>query len=116
MQPLSLLLVEDHRDTADVLSLVLRKLNYDVTAANGYQSALDKARARRFDLLLTDIGLPDGDGCELLAELRKLYPIDGIAISGYGMPQDIERCLVAGFVTHLVKPVEIALLKDVIEH
>jgi CheY-like chemotaxis protein len=75
---------------------VLRKLNYDVTAANGYKSALDKARARRFDLLLTDTGLPDGDGCELLAELRELYPIDGIAISGYGMPQDVERCLAAG--------------------
>jgi CheY-like chemotaxis protein len=55
--------------------------------------------------MLCDVGLPDGDGVSLLAHVRAMYPIAGIAISGYGMEKDVDRSLAAGFHQHLLKPV-----------
>ena len=68
------------------------------------------AEQARFDILVSDIGLPDGSGCELMVELRTRQGLVGIALTGYGMHEDMERSREAGFVTHLTKPVSIAAL------
>jgi CheY-like chemotaxis protein len=72
--------------------------------------ALDAARARRFDVVVSDLGLPDGTGYELMRQLRDGHSIPGIALSGYGMEEDVQKCYEAGFVEHLVKPVQVAKL------
>lgn len=110
----AVLLVEDHAETARLLSIVLKRLNYDVVLAHDCASALDAARSRRFELVLSDIGLPDGTGHDLMRSLRKDHPISGIAVSGYGLEEDRRRSLEAGFAEHLVKPVEIDKLLEAV--
>jgi CheY-like chemotaxis protein len=68
------------------------------------------ARANEFDLLVSDIGLPDGAGYQLMEELRQHCPIPGIALTGYGMEQDVSRSQAAGFAVHLTKPVRVEVL------
>ena len=65
-----------------------------------------------FDLVVSDLGLPDGDGTELMAELRDRYGLIGIALTGYGMEEDIARCRAAGFVQHLTKPIRVESLES----
>jgi CheY-like chemotaxis protein len=107
MEPYKILVVEDHRDTADVLVRLLRTCGYQVTLATGYIAAITLAIRDRFDLLLADICLPDGDGCDLLREIRGFYPVEGIAFSGRGMKADVDRCLHAGYHAHILKPASI---------
>src|SRR6185312_12595061 len=90
-RPKNILLVEDHPDTRQAVQRLLQASGYNVTTAQDAKSALETGSAVRFDLLIADIGLPDGDGRKLLAELRKLYPLAGIAVSAYGMKDDFER-------------------------
>jgi len=71
-----------------------------------------RVRRESFDVLISDLGLPDGNGFDLLRELLKVRPIPGIALSGYGMESDIERSREAGFVEHLIKPINIARLEE----
>ncbi|HEY0007166.1 MAG TPA: ATP-binding protein [Tepidisphaeraceae bacterium] len=108
---LRVLLVEDHIDTARVLQRLLKSVGYDVTAKHNVTDALEELKANRFDVLLSDIGLPDGDGYELMSEARRLYQIKGICMTGYGMDEDIRRGREAGFIEHVVKPVELAQLQ-----
>jgi CheY-like chemotaxis protein len=70
-----------------------------------------QAAAQPFDLVISDLGLPDGTGIDLMAELSSAYGLRGIALSGYGMEEDIARGREAGFIAHLVKPVQIAELR-----
>jgi CheY-like chemotaxis protein len=102
----NILLVEDHHDTAETLSILLRRQGLRVTTVSGYQSALGAAHAERFDVVLCDIGLPDGDGCQLFQELRRCCHagIKGIAVTAYGMEHDVERCRRAGFAGFVLKP------------
>src|SRR5204863_6917318 len=90
-RPLNILLVEDHDATCKVLSLLLRQLNHKVTAAPTVADALKHAEAKEFDLLISDLGLPDGTGYDLMRELKERYQLTGIALSGYGMDSDIEQ-------------------------
>jgi CheY-like chemotaxis protein len=113
-----ILVVDDHAETLSALGRLLRLVGYDVRSADGYQTALALARLEAFDLILSDIHLWDGDGCNLLVELRRLPGLDGIpaiAISGYGTADDIQCSLDAGFLTHLVKPVHYEQLRQTIE-
>jgi two-component system CheB/CheR fusion protein len=110
-----ILLVEDHADSARSLARLLRSLGYEVRNADGYRSAMAAAAAERFDLLLCDIGLPDGNGCDLLRELRASCGLDGIAVSGHVRPEDINRSQKAGFLIHLTKPVVFEQLKSAVE-
>src|SRR6478672_9674491 len=96
-QSLNILIVEDHRDTARTLMLLLNKLGHRVIVAHGAEAALALANHSRFDLLLCDIQLPDGDGWSLLSEIRKLYPVTAIACSAKVMKADMERSIQAGF-------------------
>jgi CheY-like chemotaxis protein len=112
---LRLLLVEDHSDTREVLGTLLGASNYDVKTANGVAAALQLAAAERFDVVVSDLGLPDGTGYELMEQLRDRHGMKGIALSGYGMDEDQRRSREVGFLDHVVKPVDIAQLLAVIE-
>jgi signal transduction histidine kinase len=107
-----ILLVEDHAATRSTLVQLLGHCEYGVTAAESVAEARAAAAKEHFDLLISDIGLPDGSGCDLLEELRAVQPgLPGIALSGYGMDDDLARSRVAGFAEHLIKPVGLDLLE-----
>lgn len=108
--PRRLLLVDDHDPTLKVLSLLLRRAGHYVVTATTVAEALAAAAKESFDGVISDLGLPDGTGSELMEQLRDLYQLRGIALSGYGMQDDISRSHAAGFETHLIKPVDFAQL------
>ena len=109
-RPRRVLLVEDHEPTRVTLSHVLSRRGLVVTCAASLAEARETAAKTEFDLLISDIGLPDGSGCDLMTELSAVRPIVGIALSGYGMEEDIARSQRAGFRQHLTKPVRVQLL------
>ena len=110
------LLVEDHPDTVRALSRLLGKSGYRVKTADSIASALQLAASEPFDIVVSDIGLPDGTGYELMEQMSDRYGIKGIALSGYGMEEDIRRSIEAGFADHVVKPVDLERLKSVMRH
>jgi len=102
------LFVEDHEPTRNTLAGLLKRRGYEVKVASTLEEALRTAAASDFDLLISDLGLPDGDGCTLMSALRKSRPaLLGVAISGFGMDADVSRSRAAGFIEHLTKPVSI---------
>lgn len=111
---LSLLIVEDHEPTLRVLTRLLTRAGHRVVNASTVASALAAAEAGTFDLVISDLGLPDGTGVELMMQLRDRYHLRGIALSGYGMEEDIARSRAAGFQTHLIKPVDFDQLRRAI--
>jgi signal transduction histidine kinase len=112
---LRVLLVEDHEFTLKVLARLIKTLGHEVRSASTCRDALAAAREGSFDLLVSDIGLPDGNGLDLLRQIRPLQPnLRTIALSGFGMDQDIHQSLDAGFQTHLIKPVHFEKLKGAI--
>jgi signal transduction histidine kinase len=113
-RPLRILLVEDHPDTAQSLSTILERRGYVVEIAGDVASGLKLAAAQPFDLLMSDLGLPDASGYDLMKQIRENYSIPGIAISGYGTQEDIRKCDEAGFSGHLVKPIEISRLEEMV--
>lgn len=108
------LLVEDHPDTASVLTRLLKGSGYQVRTAHTVASALRFAASEPFDVLVSDIGLPDATGYELMVQIRDRYGIKGVALSGYGMDDDLRKSREAGFADHIVKPVNMAQLEAVI--
>jgi PAS domain S-box-containing protein len=113
---LHILLVEDHDDTRAVLARLLERRGHTVFPAQNIATALLLAESCEFDFLISDIGLPDGTGYELMARLRLLQPsLNGIALSGFGMASDIEKSRAAGFSEHLVKPVAFESLRAAIQ-
>jgi signal transduction histidine kinase/CheY-like chemotaxis protein len=109
---ISVLLVEDHKITRTVLAQLLSRRNYRVVMADSIAQARNIASQEKFDLLISDIGLPDGNGNDLMSEFQKKYGLNGIALTGYGMEEDIARGKAAGFVAHLIKPVRIQSLEN----
>ncbi len=109
---MAILLVEDHEITRTVLVQLLTRRNYKVIAVDSIAKAREMARLYKFDLLISDIGLPDGNGNDLMNEFRAEFGLKGIALTGYGMEEDIARGKAAGFVTHLIKPVRIQSLEN----
>jgi PAS domain S-box-containing protein len=112
--PLRLLLVEDHVDTAEALATYLRGRGYRVALAHSVADT-DRFSPADFDVLLSDLQLPDGSGLELLASLRRRGPVRAIAMSGFGTEVDRRRSQEAGFARHLVKPVDVRAVLDAIE-
>ena len=103
--PLRFFVVENHQDTLDAIKMFLEAQGHSVEAAPDMKSALKLAPKAKFDVLISDIGLPDGDGWELMRKLREQIPnLKGIAMSGYGMRADLEKSKQAGFAGHLIKP------------
>ncbi|MES2598969.1 MAG: PAS domain S-box protein [Verrucomicrobiota bacterium] len=114
IRPLRLLVVEDHEPTIQVLSRVLQRDGHQVHMARSASEALKFAESGECDLVVSDIGLPDRTGVEMMRELRQLRGWRGIALSGYGMETDIRESLAAGFVAHLVKPLNIDSVRKAI--
>lgn len=113
--PVRILLVEDDPDSGPLLTRLLRHSGYDVILASRVDLALREARRQRIDLLISDLSLPDGNGIDLLREIRERQPVRGICVSGYGSEMDQEKTRLAGFERHLVKPVTIQALRQAIE-
>ena len=110
-----ILLVEDHEDTNRSLTNLLRRRGYQVQAAHSVKTALDLAATEQFDVLVSDIGLPDGSGIELMRMLHSERPLFAIALTGYGMEEDIRKSYDGGFDHHLVKPVDLNKLDFLIQ-
>jgi CheY-like chemotaxis protein len=129
---LHILLVEDHLDTALAMAELLRAMGHRVTTAASVGQGLAAAAAAQagqnsatgsagsgapgspIDLVVSDLGLPDGHGHDLMRELKRRYGLAGIALSGYGMEEDIQQSREAGFDRHLTKPVGIRVLEAAI--
>lgn len=109
---LDILLVEDHKDTRQTIKRLLESSQHRVTAASDAQSALTLAAKGQFDLVISDLGLPDLTGHELMRLLRQRFSLTGIALSGYGMENDLEQSRAAGFRFHLTKPVSFEQLQN----
>ncbi len=106
------LLVEDHEPTRTALAQLLTRRHYQVKSAGSIAQARILAGTHQFQLLISDIGLPDGSGLDLMQELRAgNKKIRGIALTGYGLAQDLERSQQAGFTHHLIKPVRVQSLE-----
>jgi len=108
---LRLLLVEDNEPTLEVMTTLLELAGHDVKPAPDVRTARKLAESHPFDLVVSDLGLPDGNGFDLMVELRDRYGLKGIAVSGFGMEEDLRRSRASGFLEHLVKPVDIDKLK-----
>ncbi len=113
-RPVRLLLVEDHADSAKILVRLLRQEGTEVQWAGTVAAALELAASEPFDVVVSDLGLPDGTGYHLMRELLRQRSIVGIAMSGYGMEDDLRQSREAGFVEHLVKPVNLPELREAI--
>jgi CheY-like chemotaxis protein len=118
---LHILLVEDHLDTALAMAELLAAMGHRVTTAAGVGEGLRAAAAAdanaygsAIDLVVSDLGLPDGHGHDLMRELKSRYGLSGIALSGYGMEEDVRQSREAGFDRHLTKPVGIQALEAAI--
>jgi len=112
----SLLLVEDHPDSSRLLARMLRRRGFTVTEAASLAAARLALESETFQLVISDVGLPDGTGFELMSEIRRNYGLPGIALSGFGMEDDVRRAHEAGFSQHLTKPVDVQDLLTVIRH
>jgi PAS domain S-box-containing protein len=110
-----ILLVEDHEDTARVLGRILRNAGFDVSHAGTVAEARSLAGTRPFDLLISDVGLPDGSGLDLMKALRDGQGMKGIALSGFGTDEDVTASAAAGFAAHITKPVDWERLRAEIE-
>ena len=111
---LRVLLVEDNPDNLLVFVKILKMWGHVPTPAENVTAALELASQQEFDLLITDLGLPDGSGMEVMRALKKRSSIPCIALSGFATEDDIQQSLTAGFAYHLVKPVNLAALKRAI--
>ena len=108
---LRILLVEDHKDTAQIMKRLLGSFGYDVNIAASVAEALAASQSTPFDLIISDIGLPDGTGYELMRQIVARRPVAGIALTGYGMEEDVKMGRDAGFVAHLTKPISVEQLE-----
>src|SRR5205807_821199 len=116
---LRILLVEDHADTARQLTRLLQRAGHEVVTASTIKDAralIASAEPGRFNILISDLGLPDGSGHDLMRDLSqdRDHQIPAIALSGYGMKEDIRESMAAGFARHLTKPVDWLELKGAI--
>ena len=111
---LRILVVEDHGDTLQALSRLLTHFGHEISVAEGAQSAQEIIDSKEFDVVLCDIALPDGDGYDLIAEVKRKRPVKAVAITGFGTEEDIRRGKEAGFDFHLVKPVDFHELRTVL--
>ncbi len=111
---LRLLLVEDHDDTATTLARLLCIHGMEVQRAATIAEALELATRETFDVIVSDLGLPDGSGVDFLRELREKSAVPAIAMSGYGMEEDLRQTRLVGFAEHLVKPFTLTALREAI--
>jgi signal transduction histidine kinase len=109
------LLVDDHHDTCLGMKRMLERRGYQITIAHSAEQAVEKVRTQEFDLLISDIGLPDRSGYELMREVRINKRLPGIALSGFGSEEDVNQAREAGFAEHLTKPINFERLEKTIQ-
>jgi HAMP domain-containing protein/signal transduction histidine kinase len=114
-QTMRILLVEDHEDTNRSLTSLLRRRGYHVQSALNVRSALDISANEQFDVLISDLALPDGTGIDVMQKLSSNQPLVAIALTGFGMEEDIRKSKAAGFQHHLVKPIDLNKLDSLIQ-
>lgn len=112
---LRLLLVEDHVDSAELLAELLQHHGHVVSVATSASDALALASTTQFDVVVSDLGLPDASGYELMRQMRERFHIKGIAVTGSGRAADVQRGVDAGFSVHLTKPVSLRTLAAALE-
>jgi PAS domain S-box-containing protein len=112
---LRILLVEDHQDTRRTLSRLLTHFGHEVLTADSVHKALNIIASGELDVLLCDIGLPDGSGYEVIAQARRKQPIKAVALTGFGTEDDLRRSKEAGFDFHLVKPIDLHELQTLLD-
>ncbi|MEP7139325.1 MAG: response regulator [Caldimonas sp.] len=112
---LRIFIVENHDDTRYLLGLLLEQLGHSVRAVATLGEAIEQAGSGEWDVLISDIGLTDGSGWELLSALGDRAPRYAIAMSGFGMASDRQKSLAAGYRHHLLKPVEPNQLESLLE-
>jgi PAS domain S-box-containing protein len=111
---LKILLVEDNPDTLRAISLLLRSAGFAVQTAVNVREAITSLSLKRFNLLISDIGLPDGSGLEIMRYGRDKFGLHGIAFSGYATNDDVAESKAAGFAHHLAKPSRFDVLVDLV--
>ena len=111
---LNILLVEDEAATLRLMARLLKGLGHRVTAAGTVADAWDAFQVGDFDLIVSDIGLPDGTGLDLMRRVKAARPVPAIALTGYGMDEDVRRSREAGFTTHMTKPIDFSKLEAMI--
>jgi CheY-like chemotaxis protein len=115
--PHRVLVVDDHPDAAQALAMLVRMLGHTCEAVTTGGEAITQANAGDFDLAIVDIGLPDMSGHEVARALRKLPAGPTMylaAVSGYGQPEDRTKALAAGFDHHVLKPLDVAVVRRII--
>ena len=113
-KPLRILLVEDHDDTRLTLSRLLTHFGHQISVAASKQVALELIAAKNFDVVLSDIALPDGDGYDVISHAKQKQAVKGVALTGFDRDEDIRRGKEAGFDFHLSKPVDFHELRTVL--
>ena len=113
--PLTILLIEDHVDTAEVMAQLISSLGHEVTVVGLVADALAATQSATFDLIVSDVGLPDGTGLDFIKAFREHSDVRAVALTGFGTDEDVRRCLSAGFTSHLTKPVNFGQLEQLIE-
>src|SRR5947199_9976727 len=103
---LQILVVEDHGDTRRVLTGLLGHFGHSISAADTVESAKAFLRAKHFDAVVSDLGLPDGSGCDVIREAKRRHVITGVALTTIGEDEFVKRGRAAGFDYHLTKPVD----------
>ena len=112
---MTILLIENHEDTASYIKRFLEQLGHEVGVAVDGISAINAVNVRRFDVILSDIGLPDGDGWTLMEQIRGKTQAYAIAMSGFGSAGDIARSHSVGYQDHLTKPFTPDKLRKMLE-
>ena len=110
--------MDDVADVTEMLAVLLSHAGYDVVTAPSARAALDAARQRQFDVVISDIGMPEMNGYQLAREMRVLpgyETVPMVAVTGYSMFDDKERSINAGFNAHMTKPIDPRALLDLIE-
>lgn len=110
---LNILVVEDNEDTNKIMRRLLQSLNYNVDSAFSVKEAIEKVNSQHFNIVISDIGLPDGSGLQV-AEHLKGSATKCVALSGFGMEDDIIKSREAGFLDHLVKPINFEAMQEII--
>jgi CheY-like chemotaxis protein len=113
--PLSVLVVENHDDTRTLLCTMLESMGYRTDSVSGMHAALKRLSESHWDVLISDIGLADGDGWELMRRVPPGPPLYAVAMSGYGMASDHANSRAVGYRHHLVKPYGIERLPLILQ-
>jgi CheY-like chemotaxis protein len=107
--------VDDHEDTLHILRRLLELLGYLTATARSATAALNYAATNEFDVLVSDIGLPDASGHELVRQVKRIRDVPAVAISGYGSDTDIRASIDAGFCAHLTKPLNFDIFHETLQ-